>query len=170
MGRITRLLCELSEEEYHRFAVDHPYAIFLNSVYAGRRMRKNQWDVVYIGMKYDNELIAAAMLVSKSIHVGKYFYAPRGFLIDYGNQKVVKEFTDLLVQYMKKKKDVYLKFDPFVIYQKRDENGNPQKGNTANDSFLHQMEKLGFHPMERKRGYDNTTQCRWISILNLENQ
>lgn len=167
LEKLTELI-ELNEQEYHGFAQTHPYASFLNSIFAGRKMKQNGWKIQYLGLKDDQTIQAAVMLASRSIHVGTYYYAPRGFLIDYENQQMLDHFVTLLKRYLKKHQGVYLKIDPCVIYQKHDPDGVPYENYPKNDRFLHQMRNLGFEHQGLFTGYNPNSQCRWVSILDLQ--
>ena len=160
-------LVPLQEEEYHNFAKNHPNANFLNSIYAGRRMSQNGWKVEYLGLKNEGKLNSAVMLASRSVHVGTYFYAPRGFLVNYEDEKQVESFAVLLKNYMKQQHGVMCKMDPYVLYQKRDLNGEPVSGYVKNDALIQQLESLEYHHQGLSIGY-SSSQCRWMSVLDLQ--
>ena len=58
--------------------------------------KKNNWDSFYIGLKDNNKIVAAALLLKKELPIIKknMFYSPRGFLIDYNDYELLKEFTE----------------------------------------------------------------------------
>lgn len=163
-------LISISEQEYHTFAQNHPCSNFLNSIYAGRKMQKNGWNIDYLALKDNSDIYAAVMLASRSIHVGNYFYAPRGFLLDFNNEELLSVFVNQLKTYMSKHKGVYFKMDPYVVYQVRDKNGAIQEHQSNNDKIVASLKNLGFHHNGFDIGYSETSQCRWMSVLDLRNK
>ena len=84
---------------------------------------KSSWTAKYIGGYDDkNNLVLACMLILRKIpYTGKYMgYSPRGFVCDYSNEKLIREFTDFIKSYGKKNKAAFITFDP-DIHLKEDE-------------------------------------------------
>lgn len=161
-------LIYLSEEVYNAFASVHPYANFLNSVYSGRKFKAKGWDVEYIGLQEEDKILAATLLVSTPLRSNQYFYAPRGFLIDYQNAKLLETFTNLLLEHMKNKNGLFLKIDPYVAYQQHDLNGDVIIKGFKHDDMIENLTKLNYQHQGFSVGYDDSTQCRWMSTLNLK--
>ena len=114
-------LLELREKEYDAFASVHPYANFLNSIYSGRKFALRGWDVHYVGICRDGEMAAATLLVSVKLHGSyRYFYAPRGFLLDYADHELPQAMCQGVKQFAKERNGLYLKIDPYVTYQEHD--------------------------------------------------
>lgn len=96
-----------------------------------------------------NNLYAATLLLIKNISpTVKEAYSPNGFLIDYSNFNLVKDFTELLTKYLKKERITYLITDPmfkYKIYNKQNiliEN---------NENILNNLIKLDY----KINGYDS---------------
>lgn len=164
---------ELEEEEFIEFSNNYPYSLFFQSPYWMRIKEKNGWEGKIVGIKENNKIIAATILLMKNIRGinHKMVYAPRGFLLDYNNLTLLTEFIENLKKYLKSKKALFLKINPYVKYQERDVNGNTIE-NTKNHILLNRLEKLGFHhqgfyiTMDEKKDLEP----RWLSVLNLENK
>ena len=64
-----------------------------------------------IGLKNeDNEIIASSLLLQKRLPLGySYFYSPRGFVLDYTDEKTFSLFTKEIVKFVKAKKGIFLK-------------------------------------------------------------
>ena len=74
-----------------------------------------------LGIKDNNKIIAATMLLSRNEFVGKKeFYAIRGFLIDYNNYELLKFFTTCIKKYIRKNNGFILRIDPYIMKQQRD--------------------------------------------------
>lgn len=84
---------------------------------------KDSWVAKYIGGYDDkNNLVLTCMLILRKIpYTGKYMgYSPRGFVCDYSNEQLIKEFTQFIKSYGKKNKAAFITFDP-DIHLKEDE-------------------------------------------------
>lgn len=158
----------LQEDEYAAFAQNHPYANFLNSIYSGRKFAHKGWSVDYVGMKDGQELLAATLLVSTPLHKDRYFYAPRGFLLDYSNAEVIKAFTKEVQRFAKEKGGLYLKIDPYVPYQEHDLNGAVVSDGFHHEEVVQNLCAAGFEHQGFSIGYDESTQCRWMSVLHVD--
>lgn len=71
---------------------------------------------------------------------------------------------------VKEKNCVYLKTDPYIPLQQRDKDGELVEGGFNNSRVLDLYQSLGFQHQPLKQGYDMLNQCRWMSILYLENK
>lgn len=157
---------ELNEKEFLIFAKSHPLFTFYHLTGWGKLKEINGWKCHFMGFKDNGKIIAEAMLLEKRIFAKKsIFYCPKGFLIDYNNYILLKEFTAEIKKYIKNNNGIMLKIDPNIIYQLRDKNGNP-KG-SKNDAAVEQLKKLGFKHL----GFNNefeTLQPRFMCRIKLE--
>lgn len=158
-------LIELTEKEFKNFADKHPQINFHQTKEWGHLKEENGWKMHLIGLKDDkNKIVAGALLLSKMTPIKrKMFYSPRGFLIDYNNFNLLKEFTSKVKEYVKKEKGIFLKIDPYVSYQDRDINGNiVENGNNNKESYKN-LVKLGYKHFGFNLMQD-TLQPRWMFI------
>ena len=162
-------LIELSESEYDAFASVHPYANFLNSIYSGRKFALRGWNVCYVGIRRDSELAAATLLVYTKLHGSyQYFYAPRGFLLDYTDSALLQAMCAGVKQFAKERNGLYLKIDPYVPYQEHDQDGHVVEGGFCNQKIVDDLQVCGFEHQGFTRGYDMANQCRWMSVLDVQ--
>lgn len=156
---------ELTEDEYEKFWETHPLKTFLSAPEIGHLREKNGWDLKYVGIKKDQSLVAATMLVSIKRKLGKReFYSPRGYLIDFNNKELVNYFTEELKKYIKKNNGYVLRIDPYVIYKQRDIDGNIVEDGIDNSSVVNNLYKLGFKKVPIK----NMEQVGWMFSLDIE--
>ena len=93
----------LKEKEFKKFLDNSNEKTFLQTPSIAHLREKEGWTPYYLGVKENNKIICATMIVSKKRHFGKYeFYAPRGFLIDYKNYELLKYFTEEIKKFVKK--------------------------------------------------------------------
>ena len=141
---------ELKENEFRVFLDKHPLKTFLQTPEIGKLRKKLGWNLNYVGVKKDEEVVCATMLVSKQRHFGQYeFYSPRGFLIDYNDKDLLAFFTKEIKRYIKKKKGYSLRIDPYLINKERDINGDIVEGGIDNSGVKHTLKDLGYNPVSK---------------------
>lgn len=156
---------ELSEKEYRKYWETHPFKSFLSSPEIGKLRKKNGWNVVYLGLKENNNLVAATLLVSQKRHFNRLeFYAPRGFLLDFNDENILSIFTKKIKDYIKKQKGYVLRIDPYVLYQQRNLDGEIVEDGWNNKQSVQNLEKLGYKKVQIK----DMEQVGWMFSLNLE--
>ena len=156
---------EITEKEYREFWEDHPLKTFLSAPEISKLRQKSNWDTYYVGVKEKKKIIAATMLLAHKRHFNKYeFYSPRGYLLDFNNEKLVNFFTEELKKYIKDKNGYVLRIDPYVIYKERDIDGNIVEDGVNNEKVVENLLNLGFIkiPVETKE------QVGWMFSLGLE--
>lgn len=161
---------ELTEKEFTNFANEHEYGSFHQNVAWGELKSGTGWVTYLVGVKENNKVVAASLVLSKSTPIKKnMFYAPRGFLIDYSNKELLKFFLDELTKFAKKHKAIFIKFDPYVEYQQRDLNGEIVKDGYNNKFVVDNLKELGC----KHHGFTEMMedmQPRWIFTLNTKDK
>lgn len=160
----------LSKEEYEKFISDHKEkSHFLNSYLWGQFSKKQKQRIpYYIGLKDEkNQLVATALLLQKKLPLGYcYFYIPRGFVLDYQNLDLVKEFTKQLKEFGKKKKALFIKMDPDIKLHDLDIEGNEIENGQNHKSLLEYLQKLGYKHLGFNQNFEHN-QPRFTFRLNL---
>ena len=90
------------------------------------------------------------------------------FLIDYNKTELLKKFTLEVKKYLKKKKGIFIKINPYLIYQERDINGDIVENGIDNKNVVEELKKLGFIHTGFTINYGKDLEPRWISVLDLE--
>ena len=115
----------LSLDEFAIFSERHKYASFLQSKEEYIFKLKEGYDCFLVGVKDNDVIVAATFLYSVPVmKIFSYFYAPRGFLLDYNDENLLSYFLENLKRFLYSKKCLYLKFEPYVPYIERDKSGN----------------------------------------------
>lgn len=136
---------ELKEEEYRDFLDHHPLKTFLSTPEIGSLRKQRGFEVCYVGLRDQDQLVAAAMLLSKEKFRGKReFYAIRGPLLDYENKELLRTFTEQIKRYIEEHNGFVLRIDPYLIKQERDINGDIVEGGISHLSAVHSLEDLGY--------------------------
>ncbi len=154
----------LLEDEFKQFAQNHEQSSFHQTINWGKVKSTTGWKSHLVGVKKDNKIIAASLLLSKKTPIKKnMFYAPRGFLIDYDDINLLTFFTNEIKKYVKKNKGIFIKIDPYISYQERDLNGNIVENGKNNKNAYNNLLKLGY----KHHGFNihgEELQPRWIFI------
>ena len=161
----------LDEQRFDEFAINHPYSNFYQSSKYGKLMTKHGYNSYYIGLVDDSNQIKAATLIivkNERFNKRKMGYAPRGFLIDWDDDELVKEFTTKIKDFLSKRNFTYLKVDPKVIYKKHNTDGSDRTDYEQNNEFVKKIQKLGYVHMGYNNGLE-TNKPRWDSITKLSN-
>lgn len=162
-------LITLSKEEFKKFADVHPQITFHQTEEWANLKKVNGWDSYYVGLKDKDEIVAGALLLSKTLPIikKKMFYSPRGFLIDYNNKKVLKTFTEELKIFAKREKAIFVKIDPYVEYQERDNDGNIVEDGYNNKEAVENLKSLGYKFFGFNLMQD-TLQPRWMHVIEID--
>lgn len=156
---------EIKETEYEKFWENHPLKTFLSSKEIGILREKNGWNKYFVGLKENNKVIAATMLVSHKRRLSKYeFYAPRGFLINFNDTKIVNLFVKEIKKFIKERNGYILRIDPYVINKERDIDGNIVNDGIDNTKIIENLKQLGFKKVSEK----DMEQVGWMFSLGLE--
>lgn len=163
-------LVSLSNKEFEKFTSTHSQATFLQSISWANLKKENGWEYELLGFKNKKEVIAAVMLLSKNTPVKKkMFYAPRGFIIDYHNTDLLKEFTLAIKEHVKKNEGIFFKIDPYIMKIQRDMDGNIVEEGINNSSVVNTLNELGFKEKCSKPGAQ-TLQSKWMYWIPLKNR
>lgn len=158
----------LDELKFDAFAINHPNYNFYQSSNYGKFMSKHGYNSYYLGLSDDVGNIKAATLIivkNDKSEKRKMGYAPRGFLIDWTDSELVREFTTKIKEFLAKRSFTYLKVDPMIVYKEYNSDGSLKYSNS--DDFVKKMQSLGYTHM----GYNNGMEAskpRWNSIIKLE--
>lgn len=165
------MLQELTEQEFNEFSNSYKDSLFYQTSSWGKLKESTGWKYFLVGLKDNNEIKAASLLLAKKIPViNKYiFYSPRGFLIDYNNYDLLEKYTKEIIKFVKEKKGIFFKINPLIKYQDRDINGDIVKEKT-NQKIVDNLLKLNYEHVGFTIDYGKDIEPRWISVLNLENK
>lgn len=118
-------LVELTNQQFDEYAKYHPLNNYCQTSKYALIMSEYGFSYDYIGYVDDNNnILAATLILTKRIaNRTKYGYAPKGFLINYYDQELLKDFLNQIRKHYKKQNFVFIKFNPEIII------GETNKGN-----------------------------------------
>ena len=158
---------ELTKEEFEKASNKFSGSSFYQS-YAWAEIKElTGWKHYFVGVLKDSKLVAISLIIGKKIYLDKYlYYAPRGVLVDYDDNEVLEYFTKELKRFLIKRKGIVLKIDPFIEYQKHDNNGDVV-GDFCNDKVMNNLNRLGYKHHGFTTGYTDEIQLRWSYYLDI---
>ena len=158
----------IQKKEYEEFMKKAKYTHFMQSYDFGEIKKEKNFIPHYVGLKNKNNLVCACMILEKRIFKKyKYFYVPRGFIIDYQNKELLKEFTDHLKDYCKKNHAIYLRIDPAIKRYTKNINGEKIDGEDNTD-LIEYLKELGFKHRGFKLGFSDNEQPRFTFRINID--
>lgn len=156
--------CELSDQEFEKFALNHEQSNFFQSLYMKELLIKENREVYLLGLKDDKDnVIAATLLASSNSFMGKKTYeALKGFLIDYSNEELVLTFTNYIKKFINEHNGFRLTIDPYIVFKQRDTDANIIKDGIDNSFVKDYLLKNGFKEMK------NSAQVKWTYVLDID--
>ncbi|PDG37151.1 peptidoglycan bridge formation glycyltransferase FemA/FemB family protein, partial [Listeria monocytogenes] len=125
------------------------------------------FQVVLLGVKDDDNRVIAASLFSKIPTMGSYvYYSNRGPVMDYSDLGLVDFYLKELDKYLHQHQCLYVKLDPYWLYQVYDKDINPLT--EKNDALVNLFKSHGYDHHGFTTQYDSSSQVRWMGVLDLE--
>ena len=160
---------ELTIFEFDEYAKNHPLGSFHQSSNYAIFMSENGYDYDLLGLvDEDNNIKAASLILYKRIGLfNRYGYAPKGFLIDYYNPSLIKEFTEALKKYYYKKNFAFIKINPEIAIGEIDLKTHFTKYN-QNQMIESTLEGLNFKKLKNNKLFEAKLP-RFNAVLILKN-
>lgn len=160
-------LRELTNQEFNNFTNNFPLKSIYQTQEYGFVMNNQNCDSIFLGLFNNGIVVAATLLLIKKQNGFKYAYAPRGFLINYEDFYLFKEFTDQVKAYLSKNGVVAIKINPMVIRNIYDFDNQKIISNTKYSLIFESLEHNLFHHL----GYNNFFEAlkpRFEAVIDLE--
>lgn len=161
-------IVQITENEFEEFEKNCPYKNFYQTVEYGMLMDRHNFDDYYLALKDNsNMIVAATLILVNKVFIGyKWGYCPRGFLIDFNNTELLKNFTDCLKVYLKKRNFMFVKLDPIVIYKSRNKKGEIIPG-IDNQPIFNNLISLGYEHTGFNLNFENM-KPRWNAVITTD--
>ena len=116
-------IIELTETQFKNYSKLHSSRNRYQTVEYAHSSKDTIYYLGYIN-ENDNTLMAAVLLLERSLGKIKFGYIPGSFLVDYNNDNLFKDFVTSLKDYLKKKKYIYVTTDNISTYKMFDKTGD----------------------------------------------
>ena len=157
---------ELTEQQFEEFLKNHKNSSMYQSVEYALTMNNQNYKTLYYGLESDGEIKAATLILVEKNHGFKYALAPRGYLIDYEDETVLNNFTNLLKKKLSKKHIIAIKINPIIIKSKYNPKMKDIKEEENYNTIFDNLKKLNYFHL----GYNNYFEGlkpRFESIINI---
>lgn len=150
------MLKEISMFEFNDFSKQH----FLSNIYQTPNYAilktEDNYEYEYIGYFENNTLMAASLILIKKISLTqKYAYAPRGFLLDYSNHELLKNFTQAIINYYKKDKVTFIKIDPLIITKEYNSQTKEKIIKQDSEQLINLFKQLGYKKLKNNLYFES---------------
>lgn len=166
-----KFISNIKKETYEKFVKTNKYKSHFLQSYTWGEFAKREKNLLphYVGLIDDKKnLVCACLLLEKKLPFGySYFYSPRGYVIDFTDQNLVKKFTQEIVKYIKTYKAIFLKIDPDIILNEKDNLGNDLKIPYDGYKIVDNLKKIGFKHLGFTKNFE-LFQPRYTFRINLE--
>lgn len=162
-------LINLGRKEYEKFVKTDPYKSHFLQSYDWGELSKGERGLTpyYLGLNDNGKIVGATLLLKKSLPLGLcYLYAPRGYVINFSEKKILDKFTEEIVKFAKRKKAIYVKIDPDIIWKKEDYKGEVTEVESKNKEIYNDLLKLGYRHMGFTKNFE-TAQPRYTFRIDL---
>ncbi len=158
---------EIDKEVFAEFAKTHILKNFYQTKEYGELMRHSEFSVMYVGGYRDNELLAASLILYKNIAPSiKYGYAPRGFLINYYDKELLKDFTKGIKDFFFRKGYAFIKINPEVTYSKVNFDDRTKIINSKSEELINTLKELGYDKLKDNLYFESLLP-KYTPVINL---
>ena len=159
----------LEKDEYEKFVKSNPYKSHFLQSYDWGQLSKEERGLTpyYLGLDDNGKTVGATLLLKKSLPLGLcYLYAPRGYVINFREKKILDRFTEEIVKFAKRKKAIYVKIDPDIIWKKEDYKGEITEVESKDRNIYNELLRLGYKHMGFTKNFE-TMQPRYTFRIDL---
>lgn len=163
-------LKNIEKEKFDDYVVNHPTkSHFLQSTEWGELCKvKKNLTPYYLGLvNEEDEIVGSVLLLQKHLPLNLcYFYAPRGFVLDYNKKEIVKIMTEKIVNFAKSKKAIFVKIDPDIIYKSYNYENEENKLKINAEEVYKTLKELGWQHQGFTKNFE-TMQPRYTFRIDL---
>lgn len=159
-------LRELTNQEFINFITNCPLKSIYQTPEYGFVMNNQNYESIFLGLLKDNIVKAASLILIKKEEGFKYAYAPRGFILNYEEFDILKEFTIKIKDYLNKKGIMGIKINPLIIKAIYDFDNQIVNKNPKYDLIFESLKNNNYYHL----GYNNFFEAlkpRFEAIIDL---
>lgn len=140
-------IIELNETQFKNYSRLHSNRNYLQSVEYANIQLTYGFAISYLGLIDDNNNITAACLLLSKKAISKFSYAiaPGGLLVDYTNFELLKNFTDLLREYLMNKDYIYLQVEPRCVISSSNKH---EQTIYSSNNIINNLKNIDVHPVD----------------------
>ena len=159
---------EISKNEFDKFSLSHVQSSYFQTSNYSTLMNNYKYECLYVGAYNEDTLVGASLILYKSIApLVKYGYAPRGFILDYLDEELLKDFTKKMKSFFARKNFAFIKINPEIIYSKIDTKIKKKEVVSESKKLISSMRELGYQKL-RNNLYFESMLPKYNAIVNLK--
>ena len=160
---------ELTIQVFELFVQNSPLKNYMQSVEYARLMGENHYNYDYIGLVDEkNTVLAASLILKRRISFNMFYgYAPKGFLINYYDENLVRTFIEKLKEYYQKNNIIFIKVNPEIVVGEINPK-NHEFRESANMQLKNNFEKYGFLKLKDNLYFESIVP-RFNAYVDLKN-
>lgn len=159
---------ELTNEEFQTFTDNYPISSVFQTPEYAMVMNKQNYDTFYLGMVDDyGNIVAASLILVELLGKFQYAYAPRGYLLDYQNEELVKDFTKQIKKFLSSKNIMAIKICPMIVRSIARKEGKEKTAIEAYEKTYHMLKKMNYYHL----GYNHFFEAfkpRFEAVIDLD--
>lgn len=158
---------QLTNAEFKAFSEQFRPSSMYQTIEYAFTMNEENCDSVLVGLMDGNVLRAASLILIQRVSGFKYAFAPRGFLIDYNDSKLLEVFTKELKRFLRKRDVVAIKVNPLIIKNIYNSDGKITGQNPVYNEIFEKLKSLGYYHL----GYNNFFEAlkpRFEAFVNID--
>ena len=160
---------EIKPEVFSDYAKNHILKNFFQTKEYGDLMKHSDFSVMYVGAYHKGLIVGASLILYKSIGPNmKYGYAPRGFLVDFYDEALLKMFTKKIKEYFLMKGFAFIKINPEVTYSVVNFDDKSKLVNSKSKDIVLRLKELGYDKL-RDNLYFESLLPKYTPVINLPN-
>jgi len=156
---------QLTNKEFSGFINNFKEKSIYQTPEYGFVMNHENFDTIFLGLVENNNILAASLILIQKFSSFKYAYAPKGFLIDYENKELLKEFTGKIKKYLNKLGIIAIKINPIIIKNISTEDKIIYENENYNNIF-NNLKALGYNHLGYN-DYFEGLKPRYEAILDI---
>lgn len=160
---------DLTIQAFNLYTENSPLKNYMQSEEYARLMGENHYSYDYIGLVNEsNVIVAASLILTKKIGLNmRYGYAPKGFLINYYDETLLKTFVNKLKEHYAKKNVIFIKVNPEIVVSEIDSKTHEITPN-PNIKLKHELQRFGFLKLKDNL-YFESMNPRFNAYIDLKN-
>lgn len=160
---------EIKPEVFSEYAKNHILKNFFQTKEYGDLMKHSDFSVMYVGAYHKGLIVGASLILYKSIGPNmKYGYAPRGFLVDFYDEALLKMFTKKIKEYFLMRGFAFIKINPEVTYSVVNFDDKSKLVNSKSKDLVLRLKELGYDKL-RDNLYFESLLPKYTPVINLPN-
>lgn len=159
---------EIDGDTFNSFAQKHIMKNHFQTSYYAKSLINSAFNTMFIGIFDGHILKGAALILYKNMAPAiKYGYSPRGILIDYYDDELLREATIKMKEFFSKKGFTFIKINPEITFSILDYDKKEKYINFKNKNVVSFMESLGYKQLMSNLYFESLLP-RFNPIINLK--